>query len=242
MDLFKLSRDFKTNKEWNAILKKPQDEKLNLSSCFANGLQLDLLGQEGVEMELINSRSVKTERTGKLLEADLIYWTDDITLNAFKPSGACYAIVSERLKRLLEEFNFHDHYYYPIVFTNIESNKKHKQYYILHVVSAFDSFTDYSKCTYEYYSYNTKAIIKTEVGSFNSLDELGIESNKAFNEDGVRLTIIERVLDVDYDLIWGISSILYVNNKIKLAVESSDLKGISLTPLKSPKIVLKSEL
>lgn len=242
MDLFKLSTDFKTNWEWKVIFKKSHDNKLKLISSFQEGNRITLEEDKSIPMQLINVQGDLNERKEKPFVADLIYWTDDITLGAFKPMSSCCAVVSGELKEVLDGFKLPEHYYYPIAFESSSVDDSPKKYYLLQLIGGLHDIMDYSLSTYEFYDRKSKTILKEEVGAFKNQEELTIASRKAYDEHRIRISVTRIILKLNYDILWGIPSTLYVNEKVMQAVKKHELYGIGFLPLKSPQLILKSEL
>jgi hypothetical protein len=77
-------------------------------------------------MFLINIIKDPTDRREKPFSSDLIYWYDDITLNAY--AGLNGLIVSPRLKRFLEKFSLGDHKFYEVEIINSERTAEKEKF------------------------------------------------------------------------------------------------------------------
>jgi hypothetical protein len=159
----------------------------------------------------------------------LIYWYDDITLNAFAASNGL--IVSPALKQLLEKFNLGNHKFYETQVSNIEKADEKKTFYLFHSMTDISSITDYEQSEYCLTDYNTQSEVKKEIGLFKSYADLKKANDEYFKKNmGLRIT--KRSVNTELDVIYGFTNNLIVNERIKVAVESSGIKGVKLKPFR----------
>lgn len=159
----------------------------------------------------------------------MIYWYDDITLNAFSASKGL--IVSPALKQLLEKFNLGNHKFYETQISNIEKTDEKRTFYLFHPMTDVSSITDYERSEYCLTDYITQSEIKKEIGLFKSYANLKKANDEHFKKNmGVRIT--KRSVNTEQDAIYGFTNNLIVNERIKVAVESSDIRGVKLKPFK----------
>lgn len=104
-----------------------------------------------------------------------------------------------------------------------------------------DSQLDYvkfSKCTFAVKKRPKREIVDTLGPGFcDTLDELN-SIRKEFMKDRLLIDFQEKVISENYDVLWGISNSLIVNENIKMDVESNNLKGIQLSLIKSPQYII----
>ena len=110
MKLFELGKESRTNWEWNALLLTEENSRLDLIKKFKNNEFLNI--EEPIQMLMVNVQSIKSDRKEVPFKTDIIYFGNDITYGAFSPRMSCYMIVSQRLKKILENFKLPPHQYY----------------------------------------------------------------------------------------------------------------------------------
>lgn len=181
-------------------------------------------------MFLINKQGDVSQRKEIPLTADLVYWTDDITYKAFKPSGTgSQIIISENLKAVLEQFTLPPHRYYPIHMKIHEHDARSNKYHLLHIHAAFISNTNFSKSDYRYRHLRTRELVKTQHGGFANFEEFNKTRTECFKDDILlEPSVLEHVQD--YDVLQGISNTLLVNQQVKEAIEQAGLKGVTIKP------------
>jgi len=239
--IFVLTINNNSNWEWRAVLHKNEDSRLGVIETINSDLEL-VISNEPIKMYLINVQSVKHDRKEKPFEADLVYWLDDITLNAATPSiGACL-IVSNALKSIIEQFSLPHHRFYPVNLINSEDTSQFQRYYLLHILGSIIDNTNYLKSEYSYRLKGSKEVLKKETGTFDSYESYSKAERLSRKENNIFIEVSKRVLTVEYDIVWGIINHLRINTKVKNAIENSDLKGLRISPFSDYDIILPSEI
>jgi len=239
MKFYNLKVNRRINKEWRVILPPSEDNTLQVTNKLSSEEKLDL--NRPINFGLINTESDRSLRNETPFQVDLIYWKDDIMLGASKPEGKVFAIVSSKLRKILEKYKLPSHVFYT---TNIycgETQTSSTDYYLLFIYDRIQNYTDYSKSEFTYIDWNTKEVIKKEYGTFESAEEYGKVSVNYFRNKDIRIYVTRKFLTVDYDIIWGIPNTLFVNEHIKKTIEASDIYGVKFTPIKNHEIVPVSE-
>src|SRR6478735_7676078 len=166
---YSISVDDRTNWEWRAFFIKDDHNKYILDA-LTNDEALPLA--EPITLFLINKQNIPKERKALPFEADLVYWSDDITYKAFKPSGkGSQVIISEDLRSVLEQFTLPPHRYYPIHMQMHGHDARSNKYHLLHIHATFISNTDFRKSDYRFRHLKTNEIIKTQHGGFANFEE-----------------------------------------------------------------------
>ncbi|CAL2093674.1 hypothetical protein [Tenacibaculum sp. 190524A02b] len=221
MKVYELSVDFKSNKEWKIILGKNEDNRFNVISNIENDLELSLKKDERIKMHLINIES-KENRKEIPFNVDIIYWVDDITLNAYSPYKGI--VISEKLKKKLSNYVLPPSYFYPIDIINSITGEINNNYYLFYIKKGIVDFTLFKKSEYVYTKRRIE--IKRSVGDFNTYDEFNEGYDKSYDNDGVKIKIANRCLTTIYDLIpSSLNSILVKESFLN---DLSTLNGVIL--------------
>lgn len=235
---YSVKKDDRTNWEWQAHFIRDAHNKYILDA-LTNDEVLTL--SEPITMFLINRQGDVSQRKAIPFAADLVYWTDDITYKAFKPSGTgSQVIISANLKSVLEQFTLPPHNYYPILMKMIGRSTQSRKYYLLHINSTFISNTNFSKSDYKYRHLKTNELVKTQHGGFADFEAFN-QTRTEYFKDNILLepSVIEHVQD--YDILQGISNTLLVNERVKEAIEKADFEGVTINPYKDYEIRLASQ-
>lgn len=212
-----LSVDYATNKEYRIII----SEKENAAYEAASPGQV-------INLELINSQSDKNLRKEKPFDADLLYWTDDITLRAFPPSRANSIVVSTRLFEKLSGLNLPAFNWFAAKIDYNPQQLTDDSYKIIQFTQTIADLTDYGRSTYQYKKRRSTEVLKVTEGEYDSYEAYSKAEMYYFDEEGVKLEISKRVLIADYDIAGGIHNQLRVHKRVKLG---SALKGVQLMPI-----------
>ncbi|HEY8897214.1 MAG TPA: hypothetical protein VIM79_20460 [Niastella sp.] len=235
---FSVKTDDRTNWEWQAHFIR-DDQNKYIIDALTNDEALTL--SDAITMFLINKQGDLLQRKAIPFEADLVYWTDDLTYKAFKPSGTgSQVIISENLKAVLEEFTLPPHRYYPIHMKLYGHDARSNRYHLLHIHSTFISNTNFNKSDYRYRHLKTNEVVKTQHGGFADFEAFSQARTAHFNED-LFLEPTVRALVNDYDILQGISNTLLVNRQVKEAIEKAGFKGLTITPFKDHGIRLAAQ-
>ncbi|MAQ74808.1 MAG: hypothetical protein CL613_00580 [Aquimarina sp.] len=227
MKIYELGIDDKTNWEWRAVLPNKEDERLKITETLNIDKPLLFTSEDVINMVLINGQSVEENRKETPFKADLIYWTNDLTLNANSPNNGC--IVSEKLLKLLRSFNLPEYHYYPINLINAETKDISNNYFLLQIITPLHQNTDFTKSHYKYIQRRSKEIVKEEMGAFDSFESYSEAYDKLFFENKIRIDISKRALKVKYDIIWSVINYLRIVEEVKKKILASDLNGVKVS-------------
>lgn len=233
MNFFRLRRDFNAGWEWQAILVKDKQ----------GGEDFELLQSgrpiEKLRLYLTNRQSDLEQRKQAPFSADVIYWTDDITLNAFIPEGT-YLIVSNELLDIILKYRLPEHIIYPLEIVNAEDSSRNHSYSLIQLFGWFGDYTDYSKSEYIYMPRRSKYVLKRTIGEFDSYEEYSKAYDKAFFEERIKITISKRVYTDYFDIAWGITNDFIISERLKIAIENNNFKGIELPLFNDYEVIMPS--
>lgn len=240
MTFYRVQLGDQNNLEWRAILKKEEDEKHGVIRTLNAGNKLLL--EQPINMELVNVYLKEEQKEDNPFDLDLIYWKDDLMLEAFKPKGVSCVIVSQKFKELLSKYNFHDHAFYPIHLYSSDQST-FKEYFLLQIFDKWLQYVNYQESEFTLKDVRTRKIVDqiNENHDFYDLDGYVDRKSMYLRNDSLLLEFSKAILTVDYDVLWAIMNELHVNDVVKNDIENSRIQGIELTPIKSPEYVLKSE-
>lgn len=241
MEFFKISIGATNNIEWKAILTKEEDEKSGLITSLNKGGRLIL--KDLVNFNLVNIQ-LPQERRENPFDSDLIYWKDDFMLNANTPNvlSGSYYILSKKIVLILKKYRLPNHEFYPIRLS-LSKEKYSNDYFLLFIYGSQLNHIDYRKSSYILSKRRPRVVVDQIesnhlITNFEKLKEM--RSSYLKNENLI-LDFKNIVLTVDYDILWGIPNVLLVSELVKKEMEYEDIKGISITPKKSPTYLSKSE-
>lgn len=228
------------NREWRAILTGKENNKYGVVKSINANASFEL--EQPLGMHLINVHLPQDRKEKNPFNLDLIYWTDDLTLDAFKPRGASCVIVSQKFKDLLFKYNFHRHEFYPINLFSIDESDC-KKYYLMHI---FDKRLDYVNYLESYFLLKERAtgkIVNRIQGTngINDFESYAKKKSEYLRNENLSLDFDKMVLTVDYDVLWNIPNRLLVNDKVKMDILNSEINGIELSFVSDPEFILKSE-
>ncbi|MFS4492459.1 hypothetical protein [Maribacter sp. 2308TA10-17] len=241
MNFYELKTDRRSNSEWNCFLSNEENQKYNIIESLEAGSKLQLSNGELLTMNLRNSLKDDGTRKEIPFEADLINWFDDISLNTYKTFAASVIIISSKFKEFLSKFTLPNHSYYNLRIINAENESNTTNYFMLHIHGNISDFTDFSKCEYTYTKWENDSFIKLEKGSFNSLEQFQIAEKEAFENDKTQIKISSRVLTGNFDIVWGFTNCLRVNEQVDWQLKNMELKGIKTKIFKDYHIINKSD-
>jgi len=244
MELYVVKSDvFKTNyNHWRVLLKK-EDDLYGIVDSLGKGEEPEM--EKPLKMMLINDSSQTPEflKEGNPFDLDLFRWSDDLLYEAFTPlvGGGSYFILSNRLLNILKKYRIPDYFVKKILLINT-SNQDMKEYNLLFIKEGFYQNMDYRKTTFTVStSYPRKIVKMIKDGSITSREELTLRQQEIFKEKKLLLMFGEIVLEGDYDVLWGLPNVLYINHEVKIEIEKANIKGIGIYPLKDLNFVMKSE-
>ncbi len=240
MNFYRVQLGDQNNREWRAILRKEEDEKHGIISTLNAGNKLQF--NNPFNMELVNIYPKEDRKDDKPFDLDLIYWTDDLMLDAFKPKGVTCIIVSRKFMELLREYNCHNHTFYPVHLYSPDKSV-FQEYFLLQIFDKWLQFVNYKDSEYTLKEIRTRGTIDQIRGSheFDDFESYVKRKSDYLRNESLLLDFYKAIMTVDYDILWGTMNELTVNKLIKENIEISGLRGIKFTPIKSPEYILKSE-
>lgn len=241
MEFFKISIGATNNIEWKAILTKEEDEKSGLITSLNKGGRLIL--KDLVNFNLVNIQ-LPQERRENPFDSDLIYWKDDFMLNANTPNvlSGSYYILSKKIVLILKKYRLPNHEFYPIRIS-LSKEKYSNDYFLLFIYGSQLNHIDYRKSSYILSERRPRIIVDHMEGDhqINTFEKLKEMRSSYLKNENLILDFKNIVLTVDYDILWGIPNVLLVSELVKKEIEYQNIKGISITPKKSPSYLSKSE-
>ena len=215
------------NEEWRALLIEGTNGRHNINEIISREEELEMTGP--ITMFLINVIRDKAARRQKPFQADLVYWSDDITYKAFIPRQGFAVIVSEAMKAILENFSMPRHRYYPLNLTNHENREETRMYYLLQIFGSIMHIMDYEMSEYRYVDLKTRNVVETQKGGFANFEAFNQKRTERFN-DNVMLDFKSMALNTQHDVLWGFNNSLLVSESAKVVMESKGLKGVQIRP------------
>ena len=224
MKFYSLSNDDETNWEWRAILPANEDQKFGVISKINSDEKIELGTNEKLKFHLINTQRDVPRRSEIPFESDVIYWTNDLTLNTF--SAANGIIVSDKLLNALKKFHLPSYFEYPLDIINIEDQSISSDYWLVQFITPIKDFTDFSKSHYAYRPKRSKEIIRTEIGTFNSYEEYINAERISRREQKIYIDICKRSWKVNYDVAWAYLNSIVINETTENGLSSIGLLGV----------------
>ena len=232
MKVYKLESDFNFSWEWQVILKREEDQRNSVIGALNNDKKIEIASNDRIEMLLINKEE-KELREEKPFLADMIYWTDDITLNAYNADQG--VVISTKLKNMLAKYNLPKHNIYPLKIINTETLDVNLDYHLLHIYGSISDITLFAESEYTYRPRFSDDIIKKTVGEFKTLSDYSKAEKIHRREKKIAIDMTERVIQTTYDVMPSYSNNIYVSEK--LVAEKDKLTGVVFNELED--IVIK---
>lgn len=160
---------------------------------------------------------------------DALSWEDDIVLGSMSFSGGITSIIiSQKFKKILENFKLPKHKLYPVHLTNIYS-KESQDWFLLYMPDHPIDFFNWSSCEFKLKpSFKDKNKIPVEyIGPkvVSSREEFANLRTKYRNEPIKKFLEFHKVAyNVEYDIMWGNPNTLIINSKLKQKIETENLK------------------
>ena len=156
-------------------------------------------------------------------------------------------IVSEKLKKILDEFDLPPHKIINIDLKSCLDLKDVRRYYYLHFEYTLYDLLGYSRCKYQFKSRKTRKVIKEEYGYevlINNKDDFHNQSN-VLAKDNIRIFIIEFHLSKNYSIPDVSQNSFVVDESLYLQIAglTDKVKGLygGNKPIKDPIIIPKSD-
>jgi len=226
------------NEEWRALLIQGTNGSYDINEIISREAELEMAGP--ITMFLINVIRDKPARRQKPFDADLVYWSDDITYKAFRLRDGFAVIVSEAMKAVLENFSMPKHRYYPLNLINYENRDEAQMYYLLQIFGSIMHIMDYEMSEYKYVDLKTGNIVETQKGGFANFEAFNQKRTERFN-DNVMLDFKSMALNTQHDVLWGFNNSLLVSPSAKVVLESKGLKGVQIRPFQRVEIHRNSQ-
>ncbi len=207
--VYKLQVDSDLFNEWKLVLSEKENKRLSVIDSIDSNERIFLKEEERIKFFLINIQSDKSLRKEKPFQSDILQWTDDITLGAFKASDG--VIISEKMKNIIEKYLLPNHYFYPLDIINSETLETRDDYYLFQVLGNKNDLTNFKESEYEYIPRRSKEVIKTQKGGFNNYEEYSQEYDRLFFNDRIKLNITSRIIETKKDIIPGYSNNLFIS-------------------------------
>ncbi|WP_440121038.1 hypothetical protein [Tenacibaculum sp. Ill] len=164
---------------------------------------------------------------------DALYWSNDIRIGSSTLHGITSFIMSDRLKKIIENFELPEHRFYDVDITNIYS-KESRRWYLLYMPENSLDYFDWIRCEFK---------LKPEFRLRNQIDTSYIGPNVVNSRDEFiklrskyRKNKIKKFLEfykikfkVKFDIMWGNVNILTVSDKLRKEILSKDI-NITMEP------------
>lgn len=236
MKIFEIGINYQTNRNWRSILKKYEDIKFNIVDSLDKDQKIILKENEAINMFLVEQNLESNELA---FNTDLIFWTDDITLNTAIASNGC--IISNNLLNTLMKLNLPPKFVYPLVIKEPKSKKVSMDYSLLQLITPIADWTDYSKSHYTYRRKGNKEIMKIEIGSFSSYNEYSAKRRQMRRQENIVIDISKRALTKSYDIVTQTKNYFKIREDAISKIDLRDFKGIDIVPSNDFEIILPSE-
>ncbi len=220
MKIFEISLNDELFNEWHVVLSQKVNIKYQVIDCIENNKEIILGKEDKIQMFLINIESNKDARKEIPFQSDILYWKNDITLDAYSPFKGI--IISENLKNILSNYNLPPHFLYPLEIVNSESLELNNNYYLFYSHENMLDLTLFNESEYTYYKRRKE--IKKSVGEFNSFEEYDKEYDRVFDKENMKIKITNRVISSDYDLLP--SPLNYLRVKENFMKDKNKLEGL----------------
>ncbi len=231
MKVYEIGIDDKVNWEWRVILPKKEDSRLCVIQSLDNDKPINIEGEDRIKMFLISEQSQIKERKEKPFCSDMIYWTNDITLNADSALNGC--VISKKLKEYILSFNLPQSYFYPLEITHSETKQVNYDYFLFQAITPINTLTDYSKSYYEYSRRRSNDILQTKYGVFQHYQEYSQEKKRLRRQEGVNLNISRRALIKDFDIVWQVINYIRIKETVAKKIENKDFIGLKISDYKN---------
>ena len=232
MKVYQLESDFNFSWEWRVILKREEDQRLSVISALNNRKKIEIANHDQIEMLLINKEEKELRKEEPFL-ADMIYWTDDITLNAYNANQG--VVISTKLKDILSKYKLPKHNIYPLKIINTETLDVNLDYHLLHIYGSISDITLFAESEYTLQNIIDLTIIQKNIGVYKDFQEFSIERKKNIRNKNIVTEITKRVIQTTYDVMPSYSNNIYVSEK--LVAEKDKLTGVVFNELED--IVIK---
>lgn len=150
-------------------------------------------------------------------------------------NGYCsdFFIVSEKVKRILEQYTLCPHRFYPL---GLYKRKVKYDYYLLHIISLYVDYVDYPMSSFVEYDILSRR--KYGAIMINSIDELMQKNSELDKDKGVMWAVWgDRIVmnehfdkDTDFFTISRFDSNIYMSERLKNAIEAAGVTGWAFTP------------
>ena len=208
--------------EWKVALSDKENKRLDVINKIESDEEIALKKEDRIKFFLINIESDKKNRVEKPFQSDIIYWTDDVTLGAFKASNG--VVISEKLKNSLKNHSLPKHYLYPLEIINAETLETNKSYYLFQVLGNQNDLTNFKESEYTYTPRRSEEVIKKVKGGFNNYKEYSEEHDRLFFEERIRVSFTPRVIETNNDIIPSYSNNILISESF--VKEKNNLKGV----------------
>lgn len=233
MKAYSLGIDTRTNGEWRAILVKEENDKKHITDKLDRN---EIVEASVINMFLTNIVTDKNLRKEKPFETDIIYWLNDLLLDAVTAQNGI--IISSRLKSFLQKFKIGDHKFYDVYITNSADRDNTALYHLFQPRTEINDITNFSKSEFAFLDKSTRQTLKTEIGSFKDYSDFSKAEHSYYDKENIVLKITTRCLRKDLDVIYGFENNLVINEKLRTKIGESDFTGIEVKLYKDYEIVL----
>ncbi|AYB34883.1 hypothetical protein [Chryseolinea soli] len=217
------------NREWNALLIQGTNGGYDINDIISREAALDMAAP--ITMFLVNTNRDKKDRRHIPFEADLVYWSDDITYKAFRPRHGFAVIVSDAMKAVLDGFSMPPHRYHPVNLIKYEKREETWTYHLLQIFGSLYNIADYQASEFKYEDLKTRNLIETQKGGFIDYEAFKRKCSEMI-DNNILLSVKSMVLTVEYDVMWGFNNSLLVSERAKEAMESKGLRDVQIEPFR----------
>ncbi len=237
MEFFELKIGRKNNKEWRVVLEESENGRTQLLQKLKEDKPFSIDGP--IRMKLVNTQLEEERKEKTPLSLDLFFWSDTFENNVQKPKGS-YVIISSKLKAILEKGKKPDHQFIPVELEDFNGNKN--QFFLFYIFGKRIENIDYAQSEFILKARRTKEILKTlGTGSFQNFNDFNEARSKYLKTERALLEFDKITLTVDYDIIWGLPNVIYINSILKENVEAEHMNGVEITKIDSPQYRLSNE-
>jgi len=207
----------------NVYITDDESRKEDLFSCLDNGEKFELSYPLYMHFNYSGPKP-----NCDPLDRDILMWNNELGIGGWLPN-ASIAIVSTKLKGVLERFTLPPCSFYPV---NLNYSDRKEIYHIFHIHGDILDHVDYSQCIYEKYSYNPKTgkntVLEVYKGCYTSNEQFIEELEEFYFKTGNQIRRKQALLTVDFDFHWSIANHIRFTERIhsEIVKNIADLNGV----------------
>ncbi|GFD81146.1 hypothetical protein KUL118_40080 [Tenacibaculum sp. KUL118] len=207
-----------------------------------------------LKMRLIDSFENFDAWQGETPFVDVLTWYTNLMTADVEPTEGTNLLMSRKVKEVIEKYNLPEHRFYPVILHCKELQQTNEEYFLFHAVVenaiVGDDIIDYPKCTFveitqdsegnnvpvkiypEGFIKSSNEKIDIQVGDIELLGTYEVTYGSQTFTELNELKFKNKVYKYDYDVLWGLSGLLYISEEIKNELEAVGITNGSFFELK----------